>query len=159
MSRYLVDRIVAAPNVSVRVNAVVAEAAGEEALEEVHVRDTASGEFEVIPAEGLFIFIGAVQHTDWLEGSIARDARGFVLSGHDLLAQAEDSWLLEREPAPLETCMPGVFVAGDVRHGSIKRVASAVGEGAMAVQLIHEYLARLPAAVPAKAARAASGSR
>ncbi|HEU5213465.1 MAG TPA: FAD-dependent oxidoreductase [Gaiellaceae bacterium] len=151
MSRYLVDRIDAAPNISVRVNAVVAEAVGESVLDAVHVRNIASGQVRVVPADGLFIFIGAVPHTDWLEGSVARDARGFVLSGHDLLAQAGSSWPLDREPAPLETCMPGVFVAGDVRHGSIKRVASAVGEGAMAVQVIHEYLARLPAAVPVTA--------
>jgi thioredoxin reductase (NADPH) len=155
MSRYLVDRIDAAPNISVRLNAVVAEAVGETALEAVHVRDVASGEVDVLRAEGLFIFIGAVPHTDWLEGSVARDARGFILAGHDLLAEAADSWSLDREPAPLETCLPGVFVAGDVRHGSIKRVASSVGEGAMAVQLIHEYLARLPATAP----RAVLGSR
>ncbi len=126
MSRYLVDRVAASPNIMVRLGAVVAAAAGDSVLDAVHVRNVASGQVEAVPAAGLFIFIGAAPHTDWLEGAVARDARGFVLSGHDVLLQRDRSWPLDREPAPLETSMPGVFVAGDVRHGSIKRVASAV---------------------------------
>jgi thioredoxin reductase (NADPH) len=93
-------------------------------------------------ADNLFIFIGAQPRTEWLEGTLARDERGFILAGRDLGAgRARPTWTLERDPYALETCMPGVFAAGDIRHGSIKRVASAVGEGSMAVQLIHQYLA------------------
>jgi thioredoxin reductase (NADPH) len=88
----------------------------------------------------MFVFIGALPNTDWLGGAVARDERGFVLSGRDL-ARADAPWRLERDPLPLETCVPGVFAAGDVRYGSVKRVASAVGEGAMAVQLVNEYRA------------------
>jgi thioredoxin reductase (NADPH) len=137
MSRYLVDRITANASIDVRLGAVVAAADGDPVLDAVHLRDTASGREDVVPAEGLFIFIGAAPNTDWLEGSVARDARGFVLTGTDVAAESDRS--------SLETSMPGVFVAGDLRHGSTKRVASAVGEGAMAVQEIHQYLARLPA--------------
>jgi thioredoxin reductase (NADPH) len=111
-------------------------------LEEVVVRDLRTGETETVSAHGLFVFIGAQPRTEWLEGSVARDARGFVLSGRQLLTDdCSPGWSLERDPFLLETSTPGVFVAGDVRRGSVKRVASAVGEGAMAVQLIHAYLA------------------
>jgi thioredoxin reductase (NADPH) len=143
MSTYLVDRIVATPKIVVRTGAEVAGVTGEVGLETVEVREAASGAVETISAHGLFVFIGAVPHADWLEGSIARDSMGFVLSGRDLVEdEASPAWPLDRDPLMLETSTPGVFVAGDVRHGSIKRVASAVGEGAMAVQVIHEYLAR-----------------
>jgi thioredoxin reductase (NADPH) len=140
MSKYLVDRILATSNIVVRTGVEVGGVAGDLRLEEVAVADVGSGETETIPAHGLFIFIGALPHTDWLQGSIARDSKGFVLSGRELIAD-DLTWPLERDPFLLETSTPGVFVAGDVRRGSIKRVASAVGEGAMAVQLIHEYLA------------------
>ena len=142
MSRYLVDRICATPNIIVRAASEVESVAGDIRLEEVVVRDLRTGETETLSTHGLFVFIGAQPQTGWLEGSVARDSRGFVLSGRELLAEdCSPGWSLERDPFLLETSTPGVFVAGDVRRGSIKRVASAVGEGAMAVQLIHEYLA------------------
>ena len=113
-------------------------------MEEVTIEDLESSRSETIPAHGLFVFIGALPHTDWLQDTIARDANGFILSGRGLLADdVRPRWPLERDPLLLETSTPGVFVAGDMRRASTKRVASAVGEGAMAVQLIHEYLAEM----------------
>jgi thioredoxin reductase (NADPH) len=142
MSRYLVDRIAATSNIVVRTRTKVRSVAGDIRLEEVGIEDVESGGSETIRADGLFVFIGAIPHTEWLQGSIARDSKGFVLSGRELLDEdVRPAWSVQRDPSLLETSTPGVFVAGDVRRGSIKRVASAVGEGAMAVQLIHEYLA------------------
>jgi thioredoxin reductase (NADPH) len=142
MSRYLVDRIVTARNIVVRTGAEVLSVDGDIRLEEVTVEDLESGRTQQIRAHGLFVFIGALPHTGWLEGAVARDVKGFVISGRELVSDdGRPSWPLERDPFVLETSTPGVFVAGDVRRGSTKRVASAVGEGAMAVQLIHEYLA------------------
>jgi thioredoxin reductase (NADPH) len=141
MSRYLVDRIAATSNIVIRTRTEVRRVAGDVGLEEVEIDDLESRETETIRAQGMFVFIGAVPHTDWLQGTIARDTSGFVLSGRELLADGvAPGWPLERDPFLLETSTPGVFVAGDVRRGSVKRVASAVGEGAMAVQLMHEYL-------------------
>jgi thioredoxin reductase (NADPH) len=151
MSQYLVARIVDS-EIVVRTGAEVAAVAGRETLETVEVRDVGSSDTESLAAHGLFIFIGAAPYSDWLEGAVARDSMGFVLSGRELVDDdVSPPWPLEREPFLLETSIPGVFAAGDVRHGSIKRVASAVGEGAMAVQLIHEYLARLGAGQAASA--------
>jgi thioredoxin reductase (NADPH) len=142
MSRYLVDRINAASTIDVRTAVEVGSVEGDIRLEAVMLRDVRSGATETVSAHALFIFIGALPHTEWLQGSIARDASGFVLSGRELKADdVSPRWPLQRDPLPLESSTPGVFVAGDVRRGSTKRVASAVGEGAMAVQLIHEYLA------------------
>ncbi|HLB20663.1 MAG TPA: NAD(P)/FAD-dependent oxidoreductase, partial [Solirubrobacteraceae bacterium] len=136
MSHYLIEQIAALGNVDVRTG-TLATAAEQEDRRLRRVRITGPGGEEALDADACFVFIGASPRTDWLDGVIARDERGFILAGRD--AQA-DGWSLEREPAMLETTVPGVFVAGDVRARSIKRVASAVGEGSMAVSLIHEYL-------------------
>jgi thioredoxin reductase (NADPH) len=133
MSHYLIEQIAALPNIEVREGVQVQAAEGEGRLERLRLSD---GSTEAVDA--CFVFIGAAPKTDWLDGVVARDARGFILAGTDVPAAA---WPLERDPYVLETSVPGVFVAGDVRARSIKRVASAVGEGSMSVSLIHEYLA------------------
>jgi thioredoxin reductase (NADPH) len=142
MSHYLVEQIAQLENVAVRTCTEVAAASGDGHLERVVLRDNRSGATETIDANWLFVFIGAAPHTDWLGDRFARDDRGFVLTGHDLLRDGKPpkGWPLERDPYYLESSVPGVFVAGDVRLRSIKRVASAVGEGAMAVTLVHTYL-------------------
>jgi thioredoxin reductase (NADPH) len=137
MSHYLVDQIAALPNVEVRTGASVVAADGDGRLRTITVRD-ADGHDSVEEVDACFVFIGASPRTDWLDGVVARDGRGFILAGPDV---REEGWPLKRDPLVLETSVPGVFVAGDVRARSIKRVASAVGEGSMAVSLIHEYLA------------------
>src|SRR5918997_939288 len=144
MSKYLVDRIMGAENVELRANSVVRELRGEEHLDGIVVEDNRSGARRTLGARALFVFIGAEANTNWLEGAVELDERGFVLTGSALDGSAleEDAWRgLWREPYLLETSLPGVFAAGDVRSGSIKRVASAVGEGSMAVRLVHQYLA------------------
>jgi thioredoxin reductase (NADPH) len=136
MSHYLIEQIAALENVHVRTGTTATSAEQHDGhLTRVHVAGP-DGE-QSLPADACFVFIGASPRTDWLDGTIARDERGFILAGRD--AQAA-GWPLERDPYVLETTVPGVFVAGDVRARSIKRVASAVGEGSMAVSLIHEYL-------------------
>ena len=142
MSRYLIDQIDQVPNIEVRTCTEIVDGAGEEHLESLTLRNNATGATETVPASWLFVFIGAVPRTDWLDGCLARDRRGFVLAGPDLVANGARpaGWSLERDPYHLETSVPGVFVAGDVRAESVKRVASAVGEGAMAVSLVHRYL-------------------
>ncbi|HMJ35857.1 MAG TPA: FAD-dependent oxidoreductase [Baekduia sp.] len=138
MSHYLIDQIAALPNVDVRTGASVLAADGDDGrLRTITVRH-ADGSESVEDVDACFVFIGASPRTDWLDGVVARDARGFILAGPDV---REEGWPLKRDPLVLETSVPGVFVAGDVRARSIKRVASAVGEGSMAVSLIHEYLA------------------
>jgi thioredoxin reductase (NADPH) len=144
MSRYLVDRVTEAENVELLANTEIRELLGEDRLDGVVVEDNRSGARRTLGARGLFVFIGAKANTGWLHGAVELDKRGFVLTGRALDGSAleEDAWRgLSREPYPLETSLPGVFAAGDVRGGSIKRVASAVGEGAMAVSLVHQYLA------------------
>jgi thioredoxin reductase (NADPH) len=144
MSRYLVDRITAAENIEVLANTEVRDLMGEDRLEGVVVEDNRSGLPRTLGARSLFVFIGAEANTGWLEASVALDKRGFILTGSDLDGSAldKDAWReRSREPFLLETSMPGVFAAGDARAGSIKRCASAVGEGAMAVRLAHQYLA------------------
>jgi len=138
MSHYLVRQIEATPNVDVRLGSEVVGGGGDGWLENVVVR-TRGGQEETVPARGLFLMIGARPGTDWLPPDVARDSRGFVLTGPDL----DDSrkWPLERSPLPFESSMPGVFAAGDVRHGAVKRVASAVGEGSVAIQQIHQLVA------------------
>jgi thioredoxin reductase (NADPH) len=142
MSRYLIDHIEATPNIDVRTFAEVAEAHGEESLERLTVRDTRTGDLEPMDAAAMFVFIGARPQTGWLPPAVARDDRGFVLAGPEVLQEdVRPRWALSRPPHLLETSLPGVFVAGDVRSESMKRVASAVGEGSMAVHFVHEYLA------------------
>jgi thioredoxin reductase (NADPH) len=142
MSYYLVKRIADIPNISVRTCTEVVGAAGQDHLEHLTLRDTTQGTTETVDAQLLFLFIGALPLTDWLDGVVVRDRRGFVVTGPDLSAGGERprGWPLDRMPYYLETSVPGVFVAGDARAESAKRVASAVGEGAMAVMLVHRYL-------------------
>jgi thioredoxin reductase (NADPH) len=144
MSRYLVDRIMDAENVELLSDTEVRELMGDDRMDGVVVEDNCSGARQTLGTRGLFVFIGAEANTGWLQGAVELDERGFVLTGRALDGSAleEDAWQgLSREPYPLETSLPGVFAAGDVRSGSIKRVASAVGEGSMAVRLVHQYLA------------------
>ncbi|MFD8381521.1 FAD-dependent oxidoreductase [Streptomyces sp. NPDC059679] len=142
MSHYLVQQVTDAPTISVRTNTVVEAAHGARQLERLTLRDTATGHSELIDAQWMFVFIGAAPLTDWLGDTVLRDARGFILTGPDLTADGRPpaGWELDRPPYHLETNVPGVFVAGDARAESAKRVASAVGEGAMAVMLVHRYL-------------------
>jgi thioredoxin reductase (NADPH) len=142
MSYYLIRQIESIPNISVRTCTEVTEATGDDHLERLTLRNTASGQAETVDASLLFLFIGAAPLTDWLDGVVVRDSAGFVVSGPDLSVAGERprGWELDRMPYHLETSIPGVFVAGDARSESAKRVASAVGEGALAVMLVHRYL-------------------
>ena len=142
MSYYLIEQIGRVANIAVRCGTVVEEAHGDGHLERLTLRETDSGQTDVVDAQWLFVFIGAAPLTDWLDGTVLRDGRGFILAGPDLTADGRppDGWELDRPPYHLETNVPGVFVAGDARAESAKRVASAVGEGAMAVMLVHRYL-------------------
>jgi thioredoxin reductase (NADPH) len=144
MSHYLIEQLRALRNVRVQLSSEVVAGFGEEHLEALTIADRSAGTEERVSADFLFVFIGAYPHTEWVADAIARDERGFILAGAELLRDgASPRWTLEREPLPLETSLPGVFVAGDVRRSSMKRVASAVGEGAMAVYLMHQYLETL----------------
>jgi thioredoxin reductase (NADPH) len=138
MSAYLINELERAPNVSVRLNATVTGAYGHGRLEAISVRDSPTGQEHTYPAAGLFVLIGADPHSDWLADVVERDSQGFLLTDSDL-----GRWSFDRPPLPQETSTPGVFAAGDVRHGSVKRVASAVGEGAAAIQQVHRYLGTL----------------
>ena len=145
MSQYLIDQIKETPNIQIWAHASVAEVHGDTHLEEISVLCTDTDEVERVPASSMFIFIGALPRTDWLAGLIERDERGFILTGADLLKEGEHpkGWVLDRDPFLLETNVPGIFAVGDVRHGSVKRVASGVGEGSVAVQFIHQYLSKV----------------
>lgn len=142
MSTYLIDQIRATSNIDVRLSSEVVDAGGSGRLEWIVIRDRDSDETERVDATGLFLFIGAVPHSDFLEGVAHRNQRGFVLTGPDLRVDGEwpPEWPLERDPLPMETSVPGIFAAGDVREGVVRRVASAVGQGAIAISLVHQYL-------------------
>jgi len=145
MSQYLIDQINQTQNIELWTHACVAEVHGETHLEEISVLCSDTGKLERVPATSMFIFIGALPRTDWLTGTVERDDRGFILTGPDLMSGGKrpKGWALERDPYLLETNIPGVFAVGDVRHGSVKRVASGVGEGSVAVQFIHQYLSKV----------------
>jgi thioredoxin reductase len=149
MSDYLVREIDAAPNVDVRYGVRVADGAGADRLEELTLEDTRTGATDTVPADAVFVLIGSEPRTEYLGQGVARDEWGFVRTGPDLLGDAgggDVGWRLNRPPLPNETSLPGVFAAGDVRRGSVKRVASAVGEGAVTVQYLHRTLEALAAA-------------
>ena len=145
MSEYLVSQIEDRENIEVRLNTNVVAVEGEEHLESISIKNSETGETETAPVSSLFIFIGAAPKTGWLNGVVERDERGFILSGPDLSRNGKrpKGWALDRDPFLLETNVPGVFVAGDVRYGSIKRCASAVGEGSIAVQFVHQYMRKI----------------
>jgi thioredoxin reductase (NADPH) len=142
MSYYLIQQLAAIDNIHVRTCTEVVETHGGDHLEKLTLRNNATDESETVEAGYLFVFIGAAPRTDWLDGVVTRDARGFVVAGPDLAPDGghPPGWILDRPPFHLETSVPGVFAAGDVRAESAKRVASAVGEGAMAVMLVHRYI-------------------
>ena len=145
MSQYLVDELKEQPAVRVWLNSSVTAVEGETQLERMTIVHSDTGETEIVPAKSLFIFIGASPRTDWLDGVVKRDKNGFILAGPSLMDSGKrpDDWPLDRDPFLLETSVPGIFVAGDVVHDSVKRVASAVGGGATAVMFIHQYLANV----------------
>ena len=142
MSQYLIDQIEGTENISLMVNTEVTAVAGGDRLEAITVRNKTSGESETLPADAIFIFIGAVPHTDIIKGVVEVDEAGFIYTGQDLVRKGRRprDWKPKRDPFLLETSVPGIFAAGDVRHGVIRRVASAVGQGAVAVSLVHKYL-------------------
>jgi thioredoxin reductase (NADPH) len=145
MSRYLIDELARKPNVRVRAGGEIARCSGDERLECVTIRNRADGSLQDVDAHAVFIFIGADAITAWLPSAIVRDERGYVCTGRDVTDLMPAAWPLERDPYLLETSVPGIFAAGDVRHGSIKRVASGVGEGSIAIAFVHEHVAELAA--------------
>jgi thioredoxin reductase (NADPH) len=138
MSRYLIDQLATRPNVGVLVRTEVAGALGTSSLEAIDISNSDTGEITRLESGGLFLFIGADAETGWLPPEIALDSRGYVLTGPDVGADSE--WRLDRDRFLLETSVPGIFACGDVRSGPVKRVASAVGEGSMAIAFVHQYL-------------------
>jgi thioredoxin reductase (NADPH) len=145
MSQYLIERIEATPNIDLMTQVQVSEAHGTDHLEAVSLSYLATGEVITRDVDGLFIFIGAAPRTDWLAETVAQDKYGFIITGPDLMHDGKrpPGWAPDRDPFWLETSVPGIFAAGDVRAQSVKRIASAVGEGSMAVQFVHKYLAGL----------------
>jgi thioredoxin reductase (NADPH) len=144
MSEYLVTQLEATPNVHVRLQTRVVDGCGADRLETLILEDGRTGQREEVPAAAVFVMIGAEPRTEWLRDVVQRDSRGFILTDRDL---ATPTRLLERSRLPFETSIPGVFAVGDVRHGSVKRVAGAVGEGSVAVGSVHQYLAELTTGV------------
>jgi thioredoxin reductase (NADPH) len=142
MSDYLIKQITATSNIEVSLNTQIISGYGTRKLEHLVLQTNPSGETQTVPAAALFIYIGVHPHTSWLPPMILRDKQGFILTGTDLVEDGRlpEMWRLARAPLPLETSMPGVFAVGDVRHRSVKRVASAVGAGSIAIQYIHKYL-------------------
>ena len=145
MSQYLIDQIQRTPNIQIWTHACVSGVHGDRRLEEISVWCSDTNKVDRVPASSMFIFIGALPQTDWLAGLVERDDRGFILTGPELIRDGErpKGWELDRDPFLLETNVPGIFAVGDVRHGSVKRVASGVGEGSVAVQFIHQYLSKV----------------
>jgi len=145
MSQYLIDQIASTDNIEVWTHSSVIEAKGNGHLEALTIQNSQTDEVQTLPAKSLFIFIGAMPYTDWLDGMVARDDKGFILTGPDLSLETDPAfiWTQERDPYLLETSVPGIFAVGDVRHGSVKRVASGVGEGSICVQFVHRYLSHL----------------
>ena len=144
MSDYLIQEIEATDYIEVRLNTEIVGGEGNRRLERLVLINTETGATETIDAVALFVMIGAEPHTDWLPESILRDREGFIFTGADFARTGKlpEGWSLKRQPYLFETSMPGVFAVGDVRHRSVKRVASAVGDGGIAVQLVHEYLSK-----------------
>jgi thioredoxin reductase (NADPH) len=152
MSEYLIREISAAPNIDVLCRVQVVSGSGSDHLESLVLRDTLSGDQRSVSADALFVLIGSEPRTQWLGDSIARDQWGFIFTGPDLPADTGEGWFHGRAALPLETSLPGVFAAGDVRRGSVKRVASAVGEGAGTIPLVHRYLEAMTTAPAAAVA-------
>jgi thioredoxin reductase (NADPH) len=144
MSQYLIDEIGRTSNIQVEYQTHVVEVHGEDHLQAITIECGRTNTHERVDACTLFIFIGAQPGTDWLDGVVARDERGFILTGSSLMRDGKPprSWTLERPPGLLETSVPGIFAIGDVRYGSVKRVASGVGEGSIAIQFVHQYLSK-----------------
>ena len=159
MSEYLITELRQRPNVKVRLAVELLDGEGDGHLEALTVRDRSGRMTDRVSTSALFVMIGGEPRTEWLRGSVERDRKGYILTGHDLMSGGEppDGWPLKRSPFHLETSLPGVFAAGDVRHGSVKRVASAVGEGAIAVQLLHQYLTESAGPVASIVLPAAAG--
>jgi thioredoxin reductase (NADPH) len=145
MSQYLENQIGATKNIEVKLNSVVTAVDGADRCERVTIKNRETGLTETVPASALLIYAGAVPRTDWLTGVVERDAQGYLISGQHLMLEGKrpKGWAPDRDPFYLETSVPGIFVAGDVRHRSAKGVTSGVGEGAMAVKLVHQYLGLL----------------
>jgi thioredoxin reductase (NADPH) len=140
MSAYLIDQIDGTPNIDVLVNNQVIEVVGENGVESIRLKDTKADAEKVHEAAAIFIFVGAVPHSDFVLELVAHNERGFIYTGPDISLDEDTVWTLERDPYPLETSVPGVFAAGDIRHGAVRRVASAVGTGAISVSMVHQYL-------------------
>jgi thioredoxin reductase (NADPH) len=142
MSQYLIEQIAATPNIQVFLNTQVREVLGDQRVTGARTRDTETGEETDHEVSGIFVFVGAVPHSDPVADVVECNERGFILTGHDLAPEGgrPKGWSLPRDPYPMETSVPGIFAAGDVRHGVVRRVASAVGQGSVVVSMVHQYL-------------------